>query len=129
MVKYDDRRLDSVFAALADSTRRGILAELLNGSRSVTELSAAYDLSLPGFLKHLQILEDASLIAREKTGRVVQCSLTADAMQPVGEWLAKYRSFWKLRLDSLDRYLDQEESTWPAARKNLPSKSSGASRR
>ena len=71
MVKYSSGALDAVFSALADPTRRGILATLAGGERSVTELAVPYGMSLPGFMKHLRILEDAGLVLREKEGRVV----------------------------------------------------------
>src|SRR5215213_3599412 len=126
MVKYQTGTLDTIFTALSDRTRRGILTELLNGGRSVTELSTSYDMSLPGFVKHLQILEDAGLISREKSGRVVKCNLTASALQPAGEWLATYREFWAPRLDALEKYLKQQETPWPPQPPSVPRSKSSA---
>ena len=85
MVKYNDAALDRVFAALADPTRRGILAALAAGSGPVSELAQPFGMSLPGFVKHLRVLEDAGLVAREKTGRVVTCELSAAPLrEPLG---------------------------------------------
>jgi DNA-binding transcriptional ArsR family regulator len=115
MVKYADDELDSVFAALADSTRRGIL-ESLSGGRdlAVTELAAPHEMSLPGFMKHLRVLEDAGLVRRNKEGRVVSCHLEARPMKEASVWMSRYEKFWTEKLDSLARYLYQQEElqTW-----------------
>jgi DNA-binding transcriptional ArsR family regulator len=136
MVKYqdaaavDEDRLDAIFAALADRTRRGILDSLAGGDRAVSELAAPHDMSLPGFLKHLRVLEDAGLVARSKEGRVVSCELSAQPMQAAEAWMSRYEKFWTEKLDSLARYLYQQEElqTWnkPASRKS-PSSPSSAS--
>jgi DNA-binding transcriptional ArsR family regulator len=131
MVKYKDDRLDAIFAALADRTRRGILDSLANGGdRAVSELAAPHDMSLPGFLKHLRVLEHAGLVARSKEGRVVSCELSAQPMQAADAWMSRYEKFWTEKLDSLARYLYQQEElqTWnkPASKKN-PSSTSSAS--
>lgn len=122
MVKYSDEALDSVFAALSDRTRRRVLASLSEGSRQVTELAAAHDMSLPGFMKHLGVLEGAGLIERAKEGRVVSCALTAAPMKQAAAWISHYEKFWSDKLDSLARYLYQQEElqTWtkPASRKD-----------
>ena len=81
MVKYSDDDLDTVFAALSDRTRRQVLQSLAGGDRQVTELANQHEMSLPGFMKHLRVLEDAGLIARSKEGRVVSCELSAQPMQ------------------------------------------------
>jgi DNA-binding transcriptional ArsR family regulator len=109
MVKYQDRELDTVFAALADSTRRGILETLSEGELAVSELAAPHDMSLPGFMKHLRVLEDAGLIARTKEGRVVSCELSAAPMKAAAAWMSRYEKFWTEKLDSLARYLYQQE--------------------
>src|SRR5215467_12949869 len=103
MVKYSDEPLDAVFAALADPTRRQVVAALASGSRPVSELARPFPMSLPGFVKHLQILEDAGLITRQKEGRVVSCTLAADPMKKASEWLDQTREFWEKRLDALAR--------------------------
>jgi DNA-binding transcriptional ArsR family regulator len=118
MVKYDDPQLDAVFAALADSTRRGILETLSGGahgpSAAVSELAAPHDMSLPGFMKHLRVLEDAGLVERSKEGRVVSCELSAAPMKAAAAWMSRYEKFWSDKLDSLARYLYQQEElqTW-----------------
>jgi len=135
MVKYDDAVLDRVFGALADPTRRGVLEALGEGSQPVSELAAPHGMSLPGFMKHLRVLEDAGLIARTKEGRVVRCDLEATPMQEASVWLSKYRKFWTDKLDSLARYLYQQEElqTWnkptSAATPRSPSTATTPSRR
>jgi DNA-binding transcriptional ArsR family regulator len=127
MVKYSDDRLDALFAALADRTRRAVLGDLAHGSRPTSELAAAHDMSLPGFLKHLAVLEAAGLIERAKGGRVVQCTLQPEPMQGAAQWLARYEKFWTDKLDALGRYLYQEQElqTWnqPASSTSRPSRS------
>jgi DNA-binding transcriptional ArsR family regulator len=114
MVKYEEAVLDRVFSALADPTRRGVLDSLAGGSLAVSELAAPHGMSLPGFMKHLRVLEEAGLIAREKEGRVVSCELSAQPMKAASAWMARYEKFWSDRLDSLARYLYQQEElqTW-----------------
>jgi len=124
MVKCDDAVLDEVFAALADPTRRQVLEALGSGSQSVSALAQSHGMSLPGFMKHLRVLENAGLIARLKQGRVVSCTLSAEPMQEAAMWLSHYEKFWGERLDALGRYLyhQQELKTWhptpPAPRQN-----------
>jgi len=131
MVKYSDKPLDAVFAALADPTRRQVVALLAGGSRPVTELSQPFPMSLPGFMKHLRILEDAGLIKREKEGRVVSCTLSSDPMKKASDWLDHYREFWEKRLDALARFLYHQEETqaWqtPRHRSDRRSRSSASS--
>jgi DNA-binding transcriptional ArsR family regulator len=131
LVKYSEAELDSIFAALADRTRRHVLAELSQGGRRpVSELAAAHDMSLPGFMKHLRVLEDAGLIERAKAGRVVQCTFQPEAMKEAASWIAHYEKFWTDKLDSLARYLYQQEELqlWkkPASRTSPRSGSSGS---
>jgi len=109
MVNYQSERLDRIFTALADPTRRGILASLATGGKPVSGLARPYAMSLPGLMKHLRVLEDAGLLKRAKHGRVVNCWLAADPMKEAAMWLAPYQHFWDTRLDALARYLDQEE--------------------
>ena len=120
MVKYEAPVLDRVFAALADPTRRGVLDSLAGGSLGVSELAAPHGMSLPGFMKHLRVLEDAGLIERSKEGRVVSCELSAAPMKAASAWMSRYEKFWSDKLDSLARYLYQQEElqTWnkPARR-------------
>jgi len=114
MVKYSDDDLDTVFAALSDRTRRHVLQSLAAGGRQVTELAAEHEMSLPGFMKHLHVLENAKLIARSKEGRVVSCELSAQPLQAASSWMQRYEKFWTEKLDSLARYLYQQEElqTW-----------------
>jgi DNA-binding transcriptional ArsR family regulator len=132
MVKYSDEELDAVFAALADSTRRGILESLSRGDLAVSELAAPHRMSLPGFMKHLRVLEDAGLVSRTKEGRVVSCALEAGPMKEASVWMSRYQKFWTEKLDALARYLYQQEElqTWkkPASGKSPSSISSVTTR-
>jgi DNA-binding transcriptional ArsR family regulator len=115
MVKYSDDDLDTLFGALSDRTRRHVLDSLAEGGdRGVTELANQHRMSLPGFMKHLRVLEDAGLIARSKEGRVVSCELSAAPMKEASVWMSRYEKFWTEKLDSLARYLYQQEElqTW-----------------
>src|SRR5271169_6712467 len=103
MVKYN-RALDATFQALADPTRRAIVAALARGQASVSELAKPYRMSLPAVMKHLRVLEQAGLVSQEKTGRVRRCRLAGESLRQAAEWLARYRAFWESQLDSLDRY-------------------------
>jgi DNA-binding transcriptional ArsR family regulator len=113
MVKYQDEALDRTFAALSDPTRRALLARL--GARdgiSVSELAQPFAMSLPAIMKHLDVLTDAGLVAREKTGRVVACRLTATPMEQAMQWLNRYQRFWSENLDRLAAFVEEEE--WPS---------------
>ena len=109
MVKYRDAGLDATFGALADPTRRAILARLALGDASVGELAEPFDMSLPAVSKHLRILEDAGFLIREKQGRVHRCHLDATPMQAVSDWIEVYRRFWEDQLDSLAEYLEKQQ--------------------
>jgi DNA-binding transcriptional ArsR family regulator len=112
MVKYHEEALDRTFAALSDPTRRALLARLgERESLSVSELAQPFSISLPGIIKHLDVLDDAGLIAREKTGRTVTCRLTASPMEQAMDWLNRYQRFWSDNLDRLANFL--EEDRWP----------------
>src|ERR1700709_246625 len=112
-VAVADVDLDLVFSALADSTRRKVLATLGAGGSSITELSQPHGMSLPGFMKHLRVLEAAGLIARTKEGRVVKCELSAEPLQEAAVWLSRYEKFWTERFDALGRYLYHQEEMNP----------------
>jgi DNA-binding transcriptional ArsR family regulator len=113
MVKYQDAGLDRTFAALADPTRRALLARLEGrDTLSVSKLAQPFDMSLPAVMKHLDVLTDAGLIAREKTGRVVACRLTAKPMEQAMEWLNRYQRFWSDNLDRLAAFVE-EDNSWP----------------
>jgi DNA-binding transcriptional ArsR family regulator len=113
MVKYQDAALDRTFAALADPTRRALLAQLEGRDTvSISELAQPFDMSLPAVMKHLDVLTDAGLVAREKTGRVVACRLTAKPMEQAMEWLNRYQRFWSDNLDRLAAFVE-EDTSWP----------------
>src|SRR3569833_1390296 len=112
MVKFEEAVLDRTFAALSDPTRRALLARLGSSeSLSVSELAQPLSTSLPAIMKHLDVLSDAGLIAREKTGRTVACRLTAQPMEQAMEWLNRYQRFWSDALDRLAAFV--EEDSWP----------------
>ena len=105
MVKRSPDSLNAVFSALADPTRREILARLSEGEASVTELAEPFEMSLPAVSKHLGVLEDAGLLTREKDGRVRHCRLVAEPMEDALEWMVRYGRFWESQFDSLEGYL------------------------
>jgi DNA-binding transcriptional ArsR family regulator len=98
-------RLDATFAALADPTRRAILARLAAGEASVTELAAPFPMSLPAVSKHLKVLERAGLIARGRTAQWRPCRLEVAPLKEVADWVEAYRYHWEQQLDRLDDYL------------------------
>lgn len=104
-----DDRLDLVFHALSDRTRRALLARLTEGPAMVTELAEPFAMSLNAVSKHLKVLERAALISRAVEGRVHRCSLDADALREVEHWLAHYRVFWNDALGALARYVEQDD--------------------
>ena len=104
-MKMPTDHLSATFAALADPTRRAILARLLSGECSVTELAEPFDMSMPGVSKHLRVLERAGLIARRREAQWRRCRLEAGPLKDVADWTAHYRHIWEARLDRLDQYL------------------------
>jgi DNA-binding transcriptional ArsR family regulator len=98
-------RLSTTFAALADPTRRAILARLASGETSVTELAEPFAMSLPAVSKHLKVLERAGLIARGREAQWRPCRIEPGALKQVDDWLERYRRFWDQSLDRLDTYL------------------------
>jgi len=104
MVKQKQAALDVLFAALADPTRRAILLRLVEGAAPVTELADPLPMSLPAVSRHLRVLEDAGLVAREREGRVHRMSLAAEPMLEAVEWMAAFGRFWEHRLDGLERF-------------------------
>jgi DNA-binding transcriptional ArsR family regulator len=109
--------LDQVFWALSDATRRRVLEQLGRGPSTVTELAQPHDMSLPGFMKHLRVLEESGLLVRLKEGRSVHCELAPRALEDAAMWLAHYEQFWTAQLDALGRYLYHQEEIdpWPRA--------------
>jgi DNA-binding transcriptional ArsR family regulator len=120
MVKYSETELDTTFAALSDVTRRGILARLVQGETSVSELAAPYKMSLPAVSKHLRVLEDAGLVKRHKDGRVHRCRLVAEPMKDAAEWIERYRQFWEHQFDALADYLEEESRKEEASKWQAP---------
>ena len=110
MVKYNSRTLDRTFAALADPTRRRILAHLTCGDRCVTDLARRYDMSLPAVSKHLRVLEKAGLLRRRRyrrDGRIHEMQLQARPLKQAAQWVEEYRKFWEGSLDRLAAYLEE----------------------
>jgi DNA-binding transcriptional ArsR family regulator len=99
--------LSATFAALADPTRRAILARLASGECSVTELAEPFDMSMPAVSKHLRVLERAGLIARGRVAQWRPCRLDAAPLKEVADWAERYRHMWEQRLDRLDDYLQE----------------------
>lgn len=101
--------LDRTFAALSDPTRRALLAKLTERDAiSVSELAEPFDMSLPAVMKHLDVLSDAGLISRTKTGRTVAVQLTAGPMEEAMHWLHRYQQFWTQQLDRLAKFIEDE---------------------
>jgi DNA-binding transcriptional ArsR family regulator len=100
-------RLDSTFAALADPTRRAILARLASGEATVTELARPFRMTLPAVSKHLKVLERAGLIARGREAQWRPCRLEARPLKEVADWAERYRRFWDESFDRLDDYLHE----------------------
>jgi DNA-binding transcriptional ArsR family regulator len=101
-------QLDLTFHALADPTRRALLARLSTGEATVGELARPFEVSRPAISKHLRVLERAGLVRRSAEGRVSRCELDAAPMREAAEWVERYRQFWEEQLDSLSRYLEGE---------------------
>jgi DNA-binding transcriptional ArsR family regulator len=100
-------QLSTTFAALADPTRRAILARLALGECSVTELAEPFDMSLPAVSKHLRVLERAGLIARGREAQWRPCRIEAAPLKEVADWTERYRNLWEQRFNRLDKYLQQ----------------------
>ncbi|WP_262694200.1 ArsR/SmtB family transcription factor [Kordiimonas aquimaris] len=111
MVEYSENQLDAVFQALADATRRGMLAHLGEGAHTVSSLAEPYDMSLAAASKHIKKLEAAGLVEREVVGRVHHCRLSPNALKYASDWLRDYERFWNARLDVLEGLLKAEDDT------------------
>jgi len=119
MVKHENTALDRTFAALSDSTRRALLMRLAdNESLSVSELAQPFSISLPAVMKHLDVLGDAGLVTRTKSGRIVSCELRAAPMEDAMHWLYRYQRFWTSQLDRLAAFV--EKDPWPPAPPSPP---------
>ena len=104
-----EERLDNVFHALANRTRRALLKQLAGGAAKVTDLAAPFGMSLNAISKHLMVLEDAGLIRRTVSGRVHSCALDAAPMATAEQWLSAYEKYWTGQLDRLADYVESEE--------------------
>jgi DNA-binding transcriptional ArsR family regulator len=106
MVNSSSERLDAVFSALADPTRRRIVERLARGSLTVGQIASGFSISQPAVSKHVRTLEESGLLQRAVIGRVHLCSLSPEAMQAASGWIDKQRRFWNAVLDRLDHVLD-----------------------
>ncbi len=104
-------QLDVTFSALSDPTRRAVLARLMTGEATVTELSEPFDMTLPAFSKHLKVLERAGLITRGKEAQWRPCRLAPDPLKEATEWLEQYRRFWEASFDRMGDYLHALQAT------------------
>ncbi|MDE2448337.1 MAG: helix-turn-helix transcriptional regulator [Gammaproteobacteria bacterium] len=110
MVNYQTQRLDRVFLALGDPTRRAILARLArDNALSVSELAEPFEIKLPAVMKHLDVLEDVGLIRRTKIGRTVRVELSPRPLKSALDWLQRYERLWEVSLDRLTRYAEKRE--------------------
>ncbi len=117
MVELQTQRLDAIFHALGDATRRRMLRELTRGERTVSELAEPFAMSLAAASKHIKALESAGLIRREVRGRTHLCRLEPGPLASAHEWLGFYERYWTSRLDVLERLLLDEDARKPTARK------------
>ena len=102
MVQYSQATYDATFGALSDATRRGVLEQLGRADASITTLAERFDMTLTGMKKHVDVLEQAGLVATEKVGRVRVCRLGRRGLQDEAEWIERYRQLWSARFDALD---------------------------
>ncbi len=135
MVKYS-ATLDSTFGALADPTRRAILASLMLGEASLSDLAGPHRMSLPAVMKHVRVLQNAGLVSQKKIGRTRFCQLAPAPLKQAEDWIAQYRRFWEGAFDSLERFLGQhppsgneenkqkEIPSWPHRNRNRNTRSS-----
>lgn len=103
----DDDRLSEIFSALANSTRRAILARLAHGVANVNELAEPFDMTLPAISKHIKVLEHAGLVVRGQQAQYRPCALDAAPLREVSTWAEQYRPVWEARFDQMDEYLKQ----------------------
>jgi DNA-binding transcriptional ArsR family regulator len=107
MVRFSKARLDASFAALSDTTRRGVLEQLGRADASITDLAVKFDMTLTGMKKHVGVLEQAGLVTTEKVGRVRTCRLGPRRLDEETEWIERYRQLWAARFDELDKVLEE----------------------
>jgi DNA-binding transcriptional ArsR family regulator len=106
-MRSDDDKLSQTFAALANSTRRAILARLAEGEATVNELAEPFDLSLPAISKHIKVLERAGLITQGKNAQFRPCTIEGAPIEEISRWTEQYRHIWETRFDQMDDYLNQ----------------------
>ncbi|MFZ5893676.1 MAG: ArsR/SmtB family transcription factor [Myxococcota bacterium] len=114
---YGSAQLDATFAALADPTRRAILARLTTGEASVSELAQPFDLSQPAISKHLKVLERARLISRARDAQRRPCRLEAAPLATAHDWIAAYRKYWERNFERLDQLLEELQGNPPEPRR------------
>jgi DNA-binding transcriptional ArsR family regulator len=107
MTRSDDDRLSQIFAALANSTRRAILARLAEGEATVNELAEPFDMSLPAISKHIRVLERAGLITQGQKAQYRPCTIDVTPLEEISEWTEQYRHIWEARFDQMDDYINQ----------------------
>ena len=107
MVQYSPSRLDTSFAALSDTTRRGVLEQLGRADASITDLAKKFAMTLTGMKKHVGVLEQAGLVTTEKVGRVRTCKLGPRRLEEETAWIQRYRQLWAARFDELDKIVDE----------------------
>src|SRR5512147_1009337 len=107
MVQYSKARLDASFAALSDTTRRGVLEQLGRADASITDLALKFDMTLTGMKKHVGVLEQAGLVVTEKVGRVRTCKLGPHPLEEEAAWIERYRQLWAARFDELDKVIEE----------------------
>jgi DNA-binding transcriptional ArsR family regulator len=109
MVQYSRARLDASFAALSDTTRRGVLEQLGRADASITDLAERFDMTLTGMKKHVGVLEQAGLVTTEKVGRVRTCKLGPRRLEEETAWIERYRQLWASRFDELDKVIEEQK--------------------
>src|SRR4051812_34949438 len=107
MVQYARARLDDSFAALSDTTRRGVLEQLGRADASITDLAEKFQMTLTGMKKHVGVLEEAGLVTTEKVGRVRTCTLGPRRLDEETAWIERYRQLWASRFDELDKVVEE----------------------
>jgi len=107
MVQYTNTRLDASFAALSDSTRRGVLEQLTRAEASITDLAVKFHMTLTGMKKHVGVLEQAGLVTTEKVGRVRTCKIGRRRLEEETAWIERYRQLWDARFDALDKVVEE----------------------
>ena len=106
-MRSDDDRLSQIFAALANSTRRAILARLAEGEATVNELAEPFDMSLPAISKHIRVLERAGLITQGQKAQYRPCTIDVTPLKEISNWTEQYRHIWEARFDRMDDYINQ----------------------